>query len=253
MTRCNYQNIQISDIENILFNRSGAKASIQDLSKAGFWNLEEKYFTSTLLLNYYYNSPLSTDPSDLQQFQFPAEIVNDPLVQRIYAGFCIFKEIDFMGAAPDARVSVENAISARWATYLHAHMPTVFISSQVRTISEVVKPGATPTVDFLLNGRGQFAVEFSLNGYNLKKKVFKFEDGYYKEWKSKYAIVNIITNSKDIEFGRNTKPNSIEHQDMIEIGTSIENIYQFVTQTNKLYKGTTLLLSNVSSNLPSPP
>ena len=141
LARCNYQNIRISDMRKIIFNESGVEDSIQELSKAGFWNLEEKYFTSTLILNYYYNSPIS-GPSISSQFGFPAEIVNDPLVQRIYAGFCIFKEIDFMGAAPDARVSVENAISAKWATYLHAHMPTVFISSQVRAISEVVKPGA---------------------------------------------------------------------------------------------------------------
>ena len=158
-----------------------------------------------------------------------------------------------MGAAPDARVSVENAISAKWATHLHAHMPTVFVSSQVRAISAAVKPGATPTVDFLLNGRGQFAVEFSLNGYDMKEKVLKFEAGYYKEWQSKYAIVNIITNSKDISFGDKMKEESGEHVDFLAIGASIRNIYQFVTQTNKLYKGTTLLLSNVSINLPSPP
>jgi hypothetical protein len=187
------------------------------------------------------------------RIKFPAEIANNPLVQRIYAGFHFFREIDFKGVSPDAKVSVENAISARWATHLHAQMPTVFIASQVRAISEVVKPGAKPTIDFLLNGRGQFAVEFSLNGYDLKGKVLKFERGYHKEWESKYAIVNIITNSTNIQFEKKMKANSSEHKNFKAIGSSIGNIYQFVTQTNKLYKGTTLLLSNVSINLPSPP
>ncbi len=92
-----------------------------------------------------------------------------------------------------------------------------------------------------------------MNGYKLREKVFKFDGGYFKEWQNKYAIVHIITNSKDIEFGETMRLISREHDDMMAIGTSIENIYQFMTQTNKLYKGSKLLLSNFSINLPSPP
>ena len=257
LERCNYQNIRLSDIRKIIFNEVDAGDSIETLSKTGFWNLAEKNFTSSLVLNLFHNSSvvITKMPS---RIEISAVLAKDPLLQRIYAGFCTFKEVDFMGPGPDYKVSVENSISAKWGVFLHAHMPTVFITSQARASAPIFMPGATPTVDFLLNGRDRFAIEFSLNGYDLKKKVEKFENGYYKEWKGKYAIVNVITNSINIAFGekmRGPRPPTVfnNYGGLIATGHPFNNIYQFVTQTNKLYKGTKLVISNVSVNLPTPP
>jgi hypothetical protein len=253
LQRCNYQNIRPSDVKKIIFYENGYEDSIHHLSKTGFWNLEERNFSSSLVLNVFYNS--GSPSYDLPtRDELSTKLKNDPLLHRIYAGFCRFKEVDFAEFGFEGKILVENAISAKWGFYLHMHMSHVFISSQARVSTPNLGPGAVPTVDFLLNGRDLFAVEFSLNGYDIKNKIQKFEVGCYKEWKNKYAIVNIITKSKNI-FGSKSKKRTsesfVEDQALEDIGDSIQNVYQFNTQTNKLYKGTKLVISSVSVHLPS--
>jgi hypothetical protein len=148
-----------------------------------------------------------------------------------------FKDLD------GRTVAVENAISMKWGCYVTYALPNVRIYFQARTMYEDHKgPGAKPLIDFVFNGELNLGVEVALNldAKDIKGHLDRFKNKY-KVFLENGVVLHIDTESQE--------PVLIEPLEENEILNN--KIYTFLVDRNVLYRGSTLIQSNVARKLRS--
>jgi hypothetical protein len=231
----------ITKAGNLLMNKGGS-GDITDLEKLGIW--DENGFISPLVATEVFrgmkipqipNGTITLD--DTQKTPYAEQI--------ICAGLRDMDEEDFKDGNYDI-TAVENAIGFRWGYNIRKVLPEVWVAPQVRTqYAEHNMSGAKPVIDFFFNGRLNLGIELALNlkADGITKHLQRF-DYDYKRFKKNGVLLHFIT-EKDSPVVDLSKPyDSLDYKN---------SIYTFVKKKNALYRGSTLIQSNVARRLPSPP
>ncbi len=159
----------------------------------------------------------------------------------ICAGLYCIKAEDFKDINPYYRV-VENAIAVKWGYNVRESFSNIVMYFQARTkYGERIGPGARPMIDFVFDGRLDLGVEVALDldAAGIKEHLQRFDDKY-KMLKENGIILHIDT--------MRSKPVLMDSLDQ----DSNERIYTFIACRNELYRGATLVKTQVCKSLAAP-
>ena len=231
--RCLFVSDVLGSAVNIVAN-TGTEGDYANLERLG------------IVYNGYFISPLVTIEVFLKMK--PKSIVVTELdesqgmesctAQLICAGLSVIQESDFFDINGRS-IAVENAISMKWGSNVRHALPTVQVTCQARTMYEDRKGrGAKPLIDFIFNGRLNLGVEvaLNLNADGIKEHLQRFDDKY-KILKEHGVVLHIDT----------FRSRPVQLQSLGE--DSSNKVYTFLTTRNELYRGSTLIRSNVSIKL----
>ena len=223
----------IENPEKLLLNE-GNFVDKQALRKLGVW-LRNGFLSPLLISEVFLRAELSPSSDKITL----DETGTTPYAQQvILAGLRDMTEEDFKDAHFD-KVAVENAIGFRWGFKVRSVLVNVWIAPQVRPqYSEHTGRGAKPLIDFYCNGRLDMGIEIALNlkfddKIGIRAHLERFNNGY-KRYKNGVVL--------HFETKRSDAPDKDEAR-----------LYTFVKKRNELYRGSSLVQSNVARNLPSPP
>jgi hypothetical protein len=224
----------IEKAENLLLNK-GSVENKQALRKLSLW-LGNRFVSPLLTTEVFLNSDIDflIDKITLDETE------KTPYAQQIIlAGLRDMTEEDFKDVHFE-RVAVENAIGFKWAINLKSVLPNVWISPQVRTkYAEHAGRGAKPLIDFYFNGRMNLGIELALNlkfdgKSGIRSHLERFDKDYAR-YEKNGVVLHFDTNTSDA-------PDKNEAR-----------LYTFLKKRNELYRGSSLIQSNVAINLQSPP
>jgi len=226
---------------NLLMNKGGS-GDRADLEKLGVW--ERHGFISPLVTAEVFekmdipsNPDLIITLDDTQKTPYAEQI--------ICAGLRDMNEEDFKDGNYNI-TAVENAIGFRWGYNIRSVLPEVWFAPQVRTqYAEHNMSGAKPVIDFFFNGRLNLGIELALNlkADGITKHLQRF-DYDYKRFKKNGVLLHFITEKDTPVVDLNKPYDSLHYKN---------SIYTFVKKKNALYRGSTLIQSNVARRLPFPP
>ena len=219
--------------ENLLLN----KCNFEDeraLQKLGVW-LRNGFLSPLLTTEVFLRAQLSPSPDEIT---LDATGTSPYAQQIILAGLRDMTEEDFKDAHFD-QVPVENAVGFRWGFNVRSVLLNVWMSPQVRTkYAEHIGRGAKPLIDFHFNGLVNTGIEVALNlKFDGKSGIRAHLERFNKDY-ARYkngVVLHFETNTSDA-------PDKDEAR-----------LYTFVKKRNELYRGCSLVRSNVARQLPSPP
>jgi hypothetical protein len=192
---------------------------------------------------------------------FADEQVELSLQNCILGGLRTMTLDDFEEPTSAVNFRYENAIGFRWLTHLSRNIPHVYVSPQTQVIREehLLRRGANPTVDILLNGIMDCALELARCGATrggnrqkyLNEKALKCITGPYRHWGNQGIFV--------VEF--NNQDPVLPELNIVDEGTGEtvctaalqEKVFTFVFPTNTLYCGNKIVKRGAVNHLPSAP
>jgi hypothetical protein len=236
----------LTNAGNLLMNKGGSEDRTY-FEKLGIW--EENGFISPLVTAEIFetmdipsNPDLIITLDDTQKTPYAEQI--------ICAGLRDMNEEDFKGGGNYNNIAaVENAIEFRWGYNIRKVLPEVWVAPQIRTQYYAEHNNmsvAKPVIDFFFDGRLNLGIElaFNLKADGITKHLQRF-DYDYQRFKKNGVLLHFITDEKDTPVVDLNKPyDSLDYKN---------SIYTFVKKKNALYRGSTLIQSNVARRLPSPP
>ena len=229
-----FGNAIIKNPENLLMNKCNAEDE-RALQKLGVW-LVNGFLSPLLTTEVFLRAKL---PDEIDEIILD-ETQKTPYAQQIIlAGLRDMTEEDFKDALYD-QVPVENAVGFEWGLNVRRVLPNVWIYPQVRTkYAEHFGRGAKPLIDFVCNGRVNTGIEIALNlKFKGKSGIFAHLERFNKDY-ARYskngAVLHFETNTHDA-------PDKDEAR-----------LYTFVKKRNELYRGSSLVQSNVARKLRSSP
>ena len=240
----------VTKAEKVLLNQSLQSGDIEDLEKFGVWNRVNGFVSplmiAEVLKRMRKNKDLIHPNKDVITLEPPEK---RPYAEQIIcAGLRDMTISDFEDALYSDIPATENAIGYRWFLKVQSVLPNVWGNTQVRTKNlDHAKRGAKPTIDFLFNGRvNLLGVELTLNDdvKGVDEHLKRFSDNY-KCFSETGVVFHIVT-----------LPDKKEDKNPVIPSTLSDDwknrIYTFVKTKNALYRGSTLIRSNVVNSLSTP-
>jgi hypothetical protein len=229
-----FGNAIIKKPENLLLNKCNAGDELA-LQKLGVW-LVNRFLSPLLTTEVFLRAKLPDGIDDIDDIILD-ETQKTPYAQQIIlAGLQNMAEEDFKDARYD-QVPTENVVGFKWGFNVRKVLPNVRIYPQIRTkYAEHFGRGAKPLIDFVCNGRVNTGIEIALN--LSKSGIFAHLERFNKDY-ARYskngAVLHFETNSRDA-------PDKDDAR-----------LYTFVKKRNELYRGSSLVQSNVARKLRSHP
>ena len=229
----------LTSAEKVLFKIGGA-GDKEALEKFGVLN--EDAFVSPLLIGHVFSKikvPRSLHATTMDRSK------ETPYAQQIIcAGLRDMNEEDFKDAHYEMD-AVENAVGFKWGYNVKAVLGDVWVAPQVRTMNKDHKGrGPKPVIDFFFNGRYNIVIELALNlkADGVQEHVARF-DNYYSRYDSvpgaefTGAVFHIQTENDHPVIDMKEPYNTPKYKNYV---------YTFVKRRNALFRGSSLVKSNVS-------
>jgi hypothetical protein len=240
-SRCGFDGNEynLGRFQQVVMSTSSTSSVLQDMERIGVWNPERRWFFSDFLVNFMLNNNIPEPSKDSKNPLSRIPNINEKIEEIIITGLKGMSYMDFKETYDDYTnlSKCEDAIGFCWAYQLKDADRSLFIASQTK--GDRVHAGKKfPSVDFVVNGSLDVAIELSKNSYDLKNKISKFseERGVYRRWFDRFAILNFQLEERPVKNLFNDP-----------------RVYHFVKSENALYKGKNLVRQGVSPSLPTPP
>jgi hypothetical protein len=189
----------------------------------------------------------------------PDDQVEPSLQNCILSGLRTMTLDDFEEPTSAVNFRYENAIGFRWLTHLSRNIPHVYVSPQTQVIREehLLRRGANPTVDILLNGIMDCALELARCGATrggnrqkyLNEKALKCLTGPYRHW-GNHGIFVIEFNNQDPVLPELNIVDEVTGETVCTAALQ-EKVFTFVFPTNTLYRGNKIVKRGAVNHLPS--
>lgn len=235
-SRCELDKLS-ADFFTLLLERLHVKEDIDRLDEFGYYDPVTKFIISRYLCSLVYRVINTTKTINKPRIDgWDTMPVLELAKTIICAGLYCMDPNDFEEHFIKGNVKydrIENAIGWIWSTSVASAISNLYISPQPEC--------GTGWIDFVFNGKNPLAIDVCRNSYGLgdpedpDDKLTKFELGIYREWRHKFAILNIQL--KD--------PQAALHTD--------DRVFTFHKPTNTLYQGVTLITNNAVLKLQSLP
>ena len=237
--RCSFTPTMLDAAAKVLRNRYDS-VNLRTLQRLGI------YYAGALISPFVFNEVFAN-------MEFPPENDSKPVLldeskdrmscaeDIICAGLRYISTEDFKDLNSDY-CAVENAIAVKWGYNVRKSFSNVMMYFQARTMyGERIGPGARPLIDFVFNGRLHLGVEVAvnLNAPGIKEHLQRFNDKYLML--KDFGIVLHIDTMR-------SEPVLVDSFD----NETNNKIYTFIANRNELYRGATLVKTQVSAHLRAP-
>ena len=167
--------------------------------------------------------------------------------QIICAGLRDMTDACFMDDSYN-RYPAENAVGFQWGYNVKSTLRNVWVAPQVRTknLDYTAHTGraARGAIDYIFNGRLDLGIELALsqNATGVREHLERFDKNY-----ERYEKTGVV-----LHFQTKNEDPIIDLTAPYDTAKAKERIYTFLKEKNALYRGNTLVRSNVVRYLPSP-
>jgi hypothetical protein len=228
----------IEDAKMVIKDGGDRCQQIPFLKYSGVWDLVSNRFISSFFVSICLGSIMKEENS----IEFNWDEKDEALQKVLLYSLSRMDETDFFDSENN-KYRIENAISSVLASNMST-IPGLQVRFQVPLSMGVRKSGHPPTIDMFLNGKLGRYLEVVRNGNDanlfLHSDKFEKEDGGYHKHVDEYALLNIDLQSDSVPQTPIRSKN--------DVGSFPNNkLYTFVKNANALYKGSTLIKSNVST------